>query len=97
MIIVLNAALVLVSAREMQYLYFKEVFVVPNKDGTGPLGQGLGLGRGMGMGCGRGRRGSAGPGGNCVCPGCGIKVAHQAGTPCSSMNCPKCGMRMVRE
>ena len=28
---------------------------------------------------------------------CGEKVPHQAGTPCASMNCPKCGVRMVRE
>jgi len=76
---------------------------MPRGDGTGPLGQGpvAGRGRGMGRGAGMGRRGGdragAGPGGNCVCPGCGTKVAHQPGMPCSSMNCPKCGMRMVRE
>jgi hypothetical protein len=66
---------------------------MPRGDGTGPLGQGSGMGRGMG----RGRRGGAGPGGFCVCPACGTKVAHQAGAPCASMNCPKCGIRMVRE
>jgi len=66
---------------------------MPRGDGTGPLGQGPGMGRGMG----RGKRGGAGPEGNCVCPSCGTKVAHQAGTPCASMNCPKCGIRMVRE
>ncbi|MFA7652624.1 MAG: hypothetical protein WCY42_02480 [Candidatus Omnitrophota bacterium] len=53
------------------------------------------MGRGIGMG--RGSRGNAGPGGNCVCPSCGEKVPHQAGTPCALMNCPKCGIRMVRE
>jgi len=68
---------------------------MPGKDGTGPLGRGPGMGRGMGRG--GGNRQGAGPGGNCVCPGCGIKVTHPAGTPCASMNCPKCGMRMVRE
>ena len=68
---------------------------MPRGDGTGPLGQGPGMGRGMGRGAGN-RRG-AGPGGNCVCPACGEKVVHQAGTPCSSMSCPKCGVRMVRE
>jgi len=62
---------------------------MPGKDGTGPLGQGSGMGRG--------RRGGAGPGGNCVCPGCGTKVTHQPGTPCASINCPKCGVRMIRE
>ncbi len=66
---------------------------MPGRDGTGPMGQGAGMGRGMG----RGRRGGAGPGGNCVCPGCGTKVVHQPGTPCASIDCPKCGVRMIRE
>ncbi len=74
---------------------------MPRGDGTGPLGQGPGMGRGMGRGGGRGRmkgnRSGAGPGGNCVCPACGIKVQHQAGVPCYSVSCPKCGTRMVRE
>ena len=68
---------------------------MPRGDGAGPIGQGPGMGRGMGMG--RGRRGNAGPGGDCVCPSCGTKVTHQAGTPCASINCPKCGIRLVRE
>ena len=68
---------------------------MPRGDGTGPLGQGPGMGRGMGRGA--GNRQGAGSGGNCVCPSCGTKVAHQAGIPCASMNCPKCGIRMVRE
>ena len=73
------------------------------RQGTGPLGQGPGTGRGRGMGRGAGmgrmggNRAGAGPGGNCVCPSCGAKVAHQVGAPCASMNCPKCGIRMVRE
>ncbi len=76
---------------------------MPRGDRTGPLGQGPGTGRGRGMGRGAGmgrmggNRAGSGPGGNCVCPGCGAKVAHQVGTPCSSMNCPSCGVRMVRE
>ncbi len=74
---------------------------MPLGDGTGPLGQDPGMGKGMGRGGGRGRMGGnrpgAGPGGNCICPSCGAKIPHQAGTPCASMNCPKCGMRMVRE
>ena len=68
---------------------------MPRGDGPGPLGQGPEVGRGMGMG--RGRRGDAGPGGFCLCPSCGTKVAHQAGVPCASVTCPKCGSRMVRE
>jgi len=71
---------------------------MPRSDGTGPLGQGPGMGRGMGRS--RGRMGgncpSTGPGGECVCPSCGARISHQAGVPCYSVNCPKCGSRMVR-
>lgn len=74
---------------------------MPRKDGTGPLGTGQRLGKGMGMGAGRGRMGGnragAGLGGNCICPACGTKVMHQAGMPCASINCPKCGISMIRE
>ena len=73
------------------------------RQGTGPMGQGpmtgRGLGRGVvigrGQGTGGGRKG-LGPGGYCVCPACGIKPAHQAGMPCATIKCPKCGVRMVR-
>jgi hypothetical protein len=75
---------------------------MPRGDGTGPAGQGPGTGKGMGQGGGgRGRMGGnrpgAGPGGNCVCPGCGTKVSHSRGTPCFGMTCPKCGANMTRE
>jgi uncharacterized protein len=73
---------------------------MPRGDGTGPAGQGPGTGRELGAGKGqlRGRLGrqGAGPGGNCVCPGCGATVVHQAGIPCSGTSCPKCGTKMVR-
>ena len=49
---------------------------------------------------GRGRMGgplAAGPSGNCVCPGCGLKVPHIPGHPCTQRVCPKCGTRMIRE
>ena len=75
---------------------------MPFGDGTGPSGQGPGTGRGRGMGRGGGRgrmggnRPGAGPAGECVCPSCGAKVAHRAGVPCYSVNCSKCGSRMVR-
>lgn len=67
--------------------------------GTGSQGQGQGRGRGRGMGRGRmsGNRPGAGPAGNCICPNCGEKAVHQAGIPCYSMNCPKCGTSMMRE
>jgi hypothetical protein len=64
-------------------------------------GRGQGSGQGRGQGRGRcstgGKRTGAGPAGYCVCPGCGEKVAHQAGVPCYSVACPKCGAEMVRE
>jgi hypothetical protein len=62
--------------------------------------------RGDGQGAGRGRRPrhglgggpkAAGPGGNCVCPSCGKKVAHKAGVPCYDEKCPGCGTQMIRE
>ena len=76
---------------------------MPGKDGTGPpwgsgprTGGGVGRG-GKGGGRMRGTRAGAGPGGNCLCPSCGDKVPHQPGAPCSSVNCPSCGVAMVRE
>ncbi len=69
--------------------------------GQGGQGSGQGRGRGVGRGGGRGRMGGnrpgAGPAGFCICLGCGEKVAHQAGVPCYSVSCPKCGKTMVRE
>ena len=31
-----------------------------------------------------------GPGGYCSCSKCGYKIPHQAGVPCSTLQCPKC-------
>jgi len=73
---------------------------MPRGDGTGPLGGGPGTGRGMGRGGGRGRMGGnrpgTGPAGDCVCPKCGKKAAHQAGVPCYTINCPQCETKMIR-
>ena len=66
---------------------------MPGGNGTGPVGQGPVAGRGRG----REDRPGAGPAGNCVCPNCGEKVQHKAGTPCADVECPKCGNKMVRE
>jgi hypothetical protein len=76
---------------------------MPRGDGTGPRGRGAGTGtdRGAKRGSGRvgrmdGTRAGAGPGGQCVCPSCKAKIAHQLGTPCNQSKCPKCGAAMVR-
>lgn len=70
--------------------------------GMGGAGRGMGRGgRGMGQGGGRGMGGGnrpgAGPVGNCVCPNCGARAPHQRGVACYSVNCSKCGAKMVRE
>ena len=74
---------------------------MPRKDGTGPTGAGPGTGRGAGTGRGggSGRMGgqALGLGGQCVCPACGHKAAHQRGVPCNTLQCPKCGQTMTRE
>jgi len=54
----------------------------------------------MQRGFGRGRGPfAAGPGGECICtnPECKHTVPHQAGVPCYSMKCPKCGSPMIRK
>jgi len=74
---------------------------MPYGDGTGPRGEGAGTGRGAGLGRGRGRMGGdspgTGPGGNCVCPGCGETVPHVRGIPCYAKKCPRCGSRMTKQ
>ena len=63
----------------------------------GGRSRGAGIGKG---GPGRGRAGGtsvAGPGGNCVCPGCGHIEFHERGAPCMGKQCPKCGKAMVRK
>ena len=37
------------------------------------------------------------PGGNCICPQCGMNVAHKQAVPCVLVKCPKCGIPLVRE
>jgi hypothetical protein len=60
--------------------------------------RGDGAGRGGGRGPGRmGGPFAAGPGSDCVCPGCGHKEPHVAGQPCYQKKCSKCGTQMVRE
>ncbi len=64
---------------------------MPKGDGTGPP-KGM-LSRAGRMG---GTRQGSGPGGYCLCPGCGAKTPHTVGTPCNSINCPECGTRMTK-
>ena len=60
-------------------------------------GRGKGSGRGQGKGPARmGGSKAAGPGGECVCPACGHRVPHQAGQPCTELDCPRCGAKMTR-
>jgi hypothetical protein len=65
---------------------------MPRGDGTGPAERTPGTGRGLGRGGGRG----LGTGGECVCPNCGYRTTHQAGSPCYEIQCPKCGAPMTR-
>lgn len=50
--------------------------------------------RGEGMGQGGPRQGDGGAS-VCVCPNCGETIAHERGTPCANIVCPKCGTQMV--
>jgi hypothetical protein len=65
---------------------------MPKGDGKGPPRTPEGRGARM-----DGTRQGAGPGGNCICPQCGEKVAHKRGTPCYEVECLKCNTRMVRD
>jgi len=38
-----------------------------------------------------------GPGGYCACPKCSYKIPHQRGVPCSTLECPKCKINLVRK
>lgn len=62
---------------------------MPGKDGFGSLSGGMGKRQG--------NRKGAGPSGNCICPKCGTKIAHQRGVPCYQTKCPQCETQMVRE
>ncbi len=42
-------------------------------------------------------RAKSGPGGFCLCPGCGARVRHERGIPCTQIVCPYCDLPMVRE
>ena len=59
-------------------------------------GQGQGAGR-AGQEGGSGDKPGSGPGGSCVCPKCGHRIAHQVGQRCLDLACPQCGTKMARE
>ena len=65
-------------------------YKMPNRDGTGPIGQGRGRGRMNGPL-------SAGPDGTCKCHGCGHEQPHVRGRPCNLIRCPKCNSLMTRK
>jgi uncharacterized protein len=77
-------------------------YKMPNKDGTGPQGQGPIAGRDKGQGAGRGGKGrmggplAGGPGGVCKCSECGHEQPHIRGQPCAQVKCPKCKSPMTR-
>ena len=37
-----------------------------------------------------------GEGGECICPKCDTRMAHQRGVPCQDERCPECGAKMLR-
>ena len=43
------------------------------------------------------RRHELGPGGSCICPKCGARLAHRRGIRCEEERCPQCSARMLRE
>lgn len=47
-------------------------------------------------GGGRGRGGRRGAPAACACTHCGTRVAHEAGRPCATVRCPRCGRPMRR-
>jgi len=49
---------------------------------------------GNGQGVGEPRQGQGGFD-FCVCPKCGYKVSHDRGTPCNTIQCPKCKISLM--
>ncbi len=78
------------------YNHREEATMFGRGSGKGGGGGQGGVNKGMG---GRGRMGgqkAAGPAGECLCPACGHREAHERGVPCAQRLCPKCGAAMTR-
>jgi uncharacterized protein len=58
---------------------------------------GIGIGRGGPSGGRLGGPQAGGPGGLCLCPKCGYEMAHERGTPCDNIKCPKCQSKRIRK
>ena len=58
---------------------------------------GQGIGHGKGAGHGKNNGGAMGNGGFCICAKCGTKLLHQQGIKCTTVTCPDCGHKMIRE
>lgn len=69
--------------------------MIPETSGR-ESGAGRRGGQGQG-GRGRGGDGGRGSGGDCICPGCGRRIAHRQGIPCTQETCPECGAKMTRD
>jgi cation diffusion facilitator family transporter len=98
--------------KEIKNLVYVSIQIKSHEVETGFYKPAIGaLGFGGGFGFGRGfswqRKGrfrgeieqarGEGPGGYCVCPKCGYKVPHERGVPCSTLQCPKCKINLVRK
>lgn len=67
---------------------------MPNRDATGPMGNGPFTGRGFGRGWGRGFFRGRNSGKECICPECGYRQPSERAVPCTEKKCPKCGATM---
>ena len=67
---------------------------MPNRDATGPNGNGPFTGRGFGRGWGRGFFGRRNIGKECICPECGYRQPSERAVPCTEKKCPKCDATM---
>lgn len=41
------------------------------------------------------RQHKMGPVGECICPKCEARIAHQRGVPCQDERCPECGAKKM--